>query len=276
MQISILGPLEVVAPKGRIGFTARRQQIVLATMLWNANRVVPMEVLIDSVWGQAPPATARSQVHICVSGIRKRLDRSGLHTLLTTRPPGYQAWVRPGQLDLHVFNDHVDRARALRAADRMPEASDEFACALRLWRGEPFSGIQSDRVATIATQLADRRIGVLEEYFDIQIAMGRSAVVISELTALVEEHPYRELLRGQLMTALCRVGRQVEALREYRDTRALFARELGLEPSRPLRTLEREILSGTDFGPPDTPFDLVRPRTGSPIPVPAAEPAIRA
>src|ERR1700754_1978913 len=101
MRISILGPLEVVGPQGPVTFTARRQQIVLAIVLWNANRVVPMEVLIDALWGQEPPATARSQVHISVSGIRKRLARSGLHELVSTRPPGYQAWVREGELDMH-------------------------------------------------------------------------------------------------------------------------------------------------------------------------------
>lgn len=244
MRISILGPLEVVGSPGPVTFTARRQQIVLAIVLWNANRVVPMEVLIDALWGHEPPATARSQVHISVSGIRKRLARSGLHALVSTRPPGYQAWVREGELDLHVFDQHVARAHAQVANDELPEAAESFTQALRLWRGEPFAGVRGDRVSAIAAQLTDRRISVFEELTEVQLRLGRSTPMIGDLMALVGEHPFRERLRAQLMTALCAAGRQVEALREYRDMRALFARELGLEPSPRLRRLEHEILTG--------------------------------
>ena len=263
MRISILGSLEIVGPRGPIEFTARRQQIVLATLLWNANRVVPMDVLIDAIWGSAPPATARSQVHICVSSIRKRLVRGGLHQLVTTRPPGYRAWVEPGQLDLHVFDRLVDAGRAQVAAHRFAEADATFAEVLTLWRGAPFAGIDSDRVSSIAARVSERRVGVLEEYLDLQILLGRSAIVISELMALVEEYPYRERLRAQLMVALCRVGRQADALREYRQARALFASELGLEPGGQLRRLEREILSGVVDEPDVVPFELPHARGGS-------------
>lgn len=244
MWISILGPLEVVGSQGPVTFTARRQQIVLAITLWNANRVVPMEVLIDAVWGEDPPATARSQVHISVSGIRKRLARSGLHELVSTCPPGYRTWIREGELDLHEFDGHVTRARAQVVAGRLEEAAESFEQALRLWRGEPFVGVHGERVSAIAAQLTDKRISVFEELVEVRLRLGRAAPMIGELTALVAEHPYRELLRAQLMSALCQAGRQVEALREYRHMRALFARELGLEPSPRLRLLEQEILRG--------------------------------
>lgn len=244
MRILLLGPLEIVGPQGPISFTAPRQQIVLATILWNANRVVPMEVLIDALWGQEPPATARSQVHTSVSGIRKRLARSGLHELVSTWPPGYRSWVRDGEVDLHEFDQHVTRARAHVTAGRGEEAVESFTRALRLWRGDPFAGVPGERVAAIAAQLADRRVGVFEELMEAQLQLGRGPLMIGDLTALVAEHPYRELLRAQLMTALCQAGRQVEALREYRHMRDLFARELGLEPSPRLRLLEQEILTG--------------------------------
>jgi DNA-binding SARP family transcriptional activator len=244
MRISILGPLEVVGPQGPVTFTARRQQIVLAVMLWNANRVVPMEVLIDALWGQEPPATARSQVHISVSGIRKRLARGGLHELLSTCPPGYRTRVRDGELDLHEFDQHVTTARAQMLAGRAEEAAESFTLALRLWRGEPFAGVRGERVSAIAAQLADKRVSVFEELTEVRLRLGRGVPMIGDLTTLVAEHPYRELLRAQLMTALCQAGRQVEALREYRHMRALFDRELGLEPSPRLRLLEQEILTG--------------------------------
>jgi len=243
MRISLLGPLEVMGPRGPVTVTARRQQIVLAIILWNANRVVPMDLLIDALWGQDPPATARSQVHTSVSGIRKRLARGGLHELVSTWPPGYRSWVREGELDLHEFDRHVTTARGYVAAGRGEDAARSFTDALRLWRGEPFAGIHSERVSAIAAQLADRRVSVFEELVETQLRLGRGGSMIGELTASVAEHPYRELLRAHLMTALCQAGRQVEALREYRHLRALFARELGLEPSPRLRLLEQEILT---------------------------------
>src|SRR5919205_4021342 len=100
MLISILGSLEIVGPRGPVRLTAPRQKVVLATLLWNANRMVPIERLIDAVWNGAPPLTARSQVHICVSNVRKRLARAGLHSLVDTEPPGYRAALGPGELDL--------------------------------------------------------------------------------------------------------------------------------------------------------------------------------
>ncbi|MFL6143246.1 MAG: BTAD domain-containing putative transcriptional regulator [Labedaea sp.] len=245
MKISVLGQLELYGARGTIRITARRQQVVLATLIWNANRVVPIESLIDALWGATPPATARSQVHICVSGIRKRLVRSGLHRLLETEPPGYLARVSPGELDLQIFDELVGKGRSLMSAHRPHEASRFLADALALWRGEPFAGVDSDRIRSIAAQLAERRIAAAEDYFELQIELSRSADIVADLTALVERYPFRERLRGELMIALCQTGRQTDALREYRNTRTLFVSELGVEPSWELRRLERDILSGS-------------------------------
>jgi DNA-binding SARP family transcriptional activator len=245
MAISILGSFRIAGPEHAIDLTAPRQQIVLAMLLWNANRVVPIERLIDALWRQSPPVTARSQVHICVGAIRKRLGRCGLHGLVNTHPPGYRAAVAEDQLDLHVFDRLVETARRLRIAGRLDEAAERFDEALRMWHGQPFAGIDSDLVRSIATQIGERRLSVVEEYFDLQIEIGRSAVAIGDLRTHIEENPFRERLRAQAIVALCRTGRQVEALREYRETRALFVRELGLEPGNELRRLEREILAGS-------------------------------
>jgi DNA-binding SARP family transcriptional activator len=244
MKISVLGRFELTGPRGTVRVTARRHQIVLATLVWHANQVVPIESLIDALWGAAPPDTARSQVHICVSGIRKRLARGGLHQLVDTEPPGYLARVDASELDLHAFDEFVARGRASMADGRWDEASRCLADALSLWRGEPFAGMDSDRIRPLAVQLAERRISTSEEYFTLQNRLGRSADVIGDLMTLVEQHPFRERLRGELMVALCRTGRRMEALREYRNTRALFVRELGVEPSRELQRMEQDILTG--------------------------------
>lgn len=245
MAISILGSFRIAGPEHAIDLTAPRQQIVLAMLLWNANRVVPIDRLIDAVWRHSPPATARSQVHICVGAIRKRLARCGIHGLVTTHPPGYRAALDGDQLDLHVFDRLVETARRLRLAGNLDGAAERFGEALRMWHGQPFAGIDSELVRSIATQIGERRLSVLEEYFDLEIEIGRAATTIEELREHIEENPFRERLRAQAIVALCRTGRRVEALREYRETRALFVRELGLEPGSELRRLEREILAGS-------------------------------
>jgi DNA-binding SARP family transcriptional activator len=244
IRISILGPCELVSPRGVVRFTARRQQIVLATLVWHANRVVPIDALIDALWGSTPPDTARSQVHISVSHIRQRLARHDLHHVVETAPPGYLARIGEHELDLHVFDELVAKGRMLIAARRLDEANTCFAEALRLWRGDPFVGVDSDRVRSIVAQISERRIGISEEYFELRLKLGHGAEVITDLMALVEEYPFRERLRAQLMVALCQTGRHVEALSAYRTTRMLFVRELGMEPGRELRELERDILSG--------------------------------
>lgn len=216
---------------------------MLATLVWQANRVVAIDSLIDALWGTMPPDTARSQVHICVSGIRKRLARSGLHQLVDTEPPGYLARVDAGELDVQVFDDLVGKGRALMAERRWTEASRFLADALALWRGDPFPGVDSDRVRSMIAQLVERYITTSEDYFQLQNRLGRSADIVGELIALVERYPFRERLRGELMVALCQTGRQAEALREYRETRALFVDELGVEPSWELRRLEQDILA---------------------------------
>lgn len=243
-MISILGPLELHGSQGPIRLTARRQQILLATLVWHANRVVPIDSLIDVMWGSTPPDTARSQVHISVSGARKRLARSGLHQLIDTEPPGYLAHIGPGQLDLHRFDDLVERGRAATAAGHLSDADRYVIEALRLWRGEPFAGLGNEHIESIAAQLTERWITLSEDHFELRIMLGRSADVISEMMSLAATYPFRERLRAQLMVALSRTGRTMEALRVYRDTRTMFVRELGMEPGLALRELEQKILSG--------------------------------
>jgi DNA-binding SARP family transcriptional activator len=201
-------------------------------------------MLIDAVWGEKPPATARSQIHICVSNLRKRLARAGVFTLIDTQPLGYRARVDGDELDLHRFDRLVTDGQALVARGDLATAAERLAAALRLWREPAPLGGDYDWVGSMAGHIWDWRAGVAEEYFDLRIALGQAASILMDLTGLVAEYPFRERLRAQLMIALCRAGRQVDALSEYRDLRDLFARELGLRPGLELRRLEQDILSG--------------------------------
>lgn len=244
MRISVMGPLEIIGPRGPAGITAPRQRIVLTALLLKSNRTVPVEMLIDAVWGENPPATARSQIHICVSNLRKRLARAGVFTLIDTQPLGYRARVDDDELDLHRFDRLVTDGRALVARGDLAAAAECLAAALRLWREPAPLGGDGDWVRSMAGHIWDWRAGVAEEYFDLRIALGQAASILRDLAALVAEYPFRERLRAQLMISLCRAGRQVDALGEYRELRDLFARELGLRPGLELRRLERDILSG--------------------------------
>ncbi|MBP2327389.1 DNA-binding SARP family transcriptional activator [Kibdelosporangium banguiense] len=211
MKISILGPCELRGPHGSVRLKARRQQIVLATLLWHANRVVPVPALIDAVWGSAPPASARTQIHICVSEIRRRLAPAGLPGLLETIPPGYCIRIGADELDLHVFDRWAAQGRAMRARGHLDEASGCFAEALRLWRGAPFAGLSGERITWMAERLAVRRLDVTEEYFDIRIRLGRGAEILTALTAMAEQYPSRERLRSQLRT-VSQQARRYQAL----------------------------------------------------------------
>ncbi|MFC8451308.1 BTAD domain-containing putative transcriptional regulator [Kitasatospora sp. NPDC057223] len=239
-----MGPLEIIGPRGPAGITAPRQRIVLTALLLKSNRTVPVEMLIDAVWGENPPATARSQIHICVSNLRKRLARAGVFTLIDTQPLGYRALVDGDELDLHRFDRLVADGRALVARGDLAAAAECLAAALRLWREPaPVSG-DHDWVQSMAGHIWDWRASVAEEYFDLRITLGQATSILRDLTGLVVEYPFRERLRAQLMISLYRAGRQVDALAEYRDLHDLFARELSLRPGLELRRLQQDILSG--------------------------------
>ncbi|WP_410667759.1 BTAD domain-containing putative transcriptional regulator [Amycolatopsis sp. cmx-4-68] len=226
--------------------TARRQQVVLALLLLNGNRVVPLAALLDALWGAAPPATARAQVQTCVSALRRALAQAGLGERIQARGSGYCLDLGPGELDLHVFEALVARGRAAR---RPEDARAAFREALALWRGEPLTGIDSGVVRAHQVRIAQRRVEVLEDCLDAELELGLHREVVGEISVLTEEHPLRERFVLQLMTALHRCGRRVEALAAYRAVRRRFVDELGLEPGAALRELHQDILAGSGEAP---------------------------
>src|SRR5438034_142391 len=159
---------------------------------------------------------------------RMRVQMPGVARSTATRGAGYALEVEPDALD-------VARFERLRADGRFHEA-------LALWRGRPFAEFEEEFARLEAARFEELRLATLEERLAADLARGRHADLVGELEALVAEHPHRERLRGQLMLALYRSGRQAEALAAYRDAHAALA-EQGLEPSEPLRRLERQILT---------------------------------
>lgn len=244
MRGRVLGELEVLGPAGSFRPAAPRQRTVLALLMLEANRVVPLERLVDAVWNEAPPHTARAQVQICISTLRRALAAIGLPDVIRTRPPGYLFRAASGELDLADFDREAEAGKKALAENRVREATEAFSEALGLWSGEPLVGMHSRILEAAAARLSEHRLTVMEERLEGLLSLGMHHEVIGELLALTAEHPLRERLRGQLMTALYRDGRQAEALGVYRQARRAFIDELGLEPSAALQNLEQAILNG--------------------------------
>ncbi|NES31418.1 tetratricopeptide repeat protein [Micromonospora terminaliae] len=243
MRFAILGPLRTGG--GEVTVTAGRDRTVLAMLLLRAGRIVPVEELIDAVWEDRPPATARTQLQICVSRLRQRLATLGPPgEIIITDPVGYGVRIEPDDLDAEMFARGVEAGRAAVGAGRPAEARQHYRAALALWRGPALAGIASRSVRRRAQALDEQRLAALEECVDVELRLRQAADVIDELTETVERNPLRERLRGQLMLALSAVGRQADALAVYREGRHIYAQELGLEPGVALQELHQRVLAG--------------------------------
>jgi DNA-binding SARP family transcriptional activator/Tfp pilus assembly protein PilF len=268
MRFAILGPLEVSGDDGqRLALGGPQQRALLAVLLLNAGRVVSTDRLIECLWGEEPPAAARSLLQGCVAGLRRALkagagpDRQPL----VTRAPGYCIEMRPDELDL-------DRFERLAAAGQLTHA-------LSLWRGpalDGLDGIALDACQADIARLEERRLAVLEQRVDAELRAGRHTSLVGELESLVRAHPLRERLWAQLMIALYRADRQADALAAYQRLRRTLVDQLGVEPSATVRRVQGAILSGTDPGEPDQAADDAGTPEPSPAPahpVPAQLPA---
>ncbi|MFC7615787.1 BTAD domain-containing putative transcriptional regulator [Actinokineospora soli] len=270
----ILGTVEVEGPHGRVPIPPGRQQVVLASLLLEANQVVSTEYLVDTLWDDRPPGTARTQVQICVSRLRKSLSDAGVDAPITTRPPGYLMRVDLDLVDVHLFTRQVVRARELARADQAAEAAALLRSAVGLWRGPCLSGLANRGLRTRALRLDEERLAAVEACLDLELGLGRHSQLVGEISTLVRDHPLRERLRAQLMLALYRSGRQAEALDAYREGRDLLIDELGLEPGEELRALEAAILAGEPTLVPERPAAVAEAPAPSPRPqVPRQLPA---
>src|SRR5688572_14548675 len=234
MEFRILGALEVVQDGRALDVGGPRQRAVLAILALHANQVVSRDRLIDELWRESPPATAQTALQVHVSQLRKALGADRIET----RAPGYRLRIEPDELDLVRFEQLVTEARRAPAAD----AGDQLRQALDIWRGPPLADLDDALARPERARLEEERMSAHELRITADLDLGRHEDLIPELDGLVQEHPLRERLRGQLMVALYRSGRQADALEVYREGRRLLDQELGLQPGDELRQLERAIL----------------------------------
>jgi predicted ATPase/DNA-binding SARP family transcriptional activator len=235
VEIRLLGPLQVLEAKRVVALPRRQQRALLAALALRAGEVVSTDRLIGDLWGERAPASAPGSLQNTVSALRKTLGRD----VLVTQPPGYRLAVEPESVDVNRFERLLENARGADPARRAALLGE----ALALWHGPALADLDVEEFArTEGARLDELRIAALEERIDAEFELGRHRSLVGELESLVAAHPLHERLRGQLMLALYRCGRQAEALEVYQAGRLALTDELGIDPSPDLQELQRRIL----------------------------------
>jgi predicted ATPase/DNA-binding SARP family transcriptional activator len=237
VKFRLLGRLEVEADGVDLTPVRPQQRALLALLLLHAGEVVAVDALVDGLWGARAPETAQKALQGHISALRKQLGAERIET----RRPGYRLQLaEDDELDIQRFEQIVAAARTDGAPGRLRKLCE----ALTLFRGEPLADFRYEEFAgPEAVRLQELRLTVVEEQIDAELALERHAEVVPELERLVVDHPLRERMRAQLMLALYRAGRQVDALQAFQETRTRFVDELGIDPSPALQRLERQILN---------------------------------
>jgi len=254
MEFSILGPVDVSVNGRSLELSGARSRAVLATLIVHANHVVAAEQLLDELWPLQPPDKALASLQVRLSELRKALrsaadppDTPGTQDMpaadrLSTRAPGYLLRVTPAELDSCRFTELTAKAADAMAGGDPAAALHCYDEALRLWRGPALAGIDAPSVRIEAGRLEELRLAALEARAEALLECGKFGDAIVELETLTAAHPLRERLWSLRMLGLYRAGRQADALRAYRDLRAILADELAIEPGPALRDLHTAIL----------------------------------
>ena len=238
IEFNILGPMEVLDGGRPIPLGGPKQRLVLALLVLQADRVVPIERLIDDLWGDDPPPAARNTIQSYVSHLRNVLGAERIES----KAPGYVMHTEPNEVDVLRFERLLRRARRHVGIDPA-KAVPTFDEALSLWRGPPLADLADQpSLAAVASRLEDLRLRATEDLIGARLALGEHAVVIADLEALIASHPLRERSWGALMLAQYRAGRQGEALATFDRARIMLAEELGIDPSSELRELHERML----------------------------------
>ncbi|WP_207957349.1 BTAD domain-containing putative transcriptional regulator [Streptomyces sp. YIM 98790] len=240
VTFSVLGPLDVTAGGVPVNLGGIRSQRVLAVLLLRANQTVPLQDLVSSVWEDDPPRTAEHQVRKIVSDLRLRIP--GGAAFLRTSVAGYRAAVADGQLDLRLFEQCLDEARAARASGDVRREAERLTTALRPWRGTPLEGLDLPALRSLVAALLERRLAARERLMELWIEFGEAHEAVEQLTTMSGEHPLREHLHALLMQALAACGRQAEAIEVFHRLRRLLTQKLGIEPGPEVRRRYRQIV----------------------------------
>jgi DNA-binding SARP family transcriptional activator len=247
LRVGVLGPVRAWLAGRELPTGPPRQQAVLGMLAMRANRVVSRDDLVDAVWGQHAPASAEGGVHTYVAGLRRVLEpgrsRRGPSQVLGSAGGGYVLRLDAEQVDAIVFERSLLRGRRMRASRDLTGAITALDSALGEWHGSAFAGVPGPYAAAERVRLGELRSAAAEERADVLLDLGRHEQAVPELAALVAEHPLRERMRGLLMVALYRCGRQAEALQAFHEARQVLADELGIDPGPELSRIHQQILA---------------------------------
>jgi SARP family transcriptional regulator, regulator of embCAB operon len=245
LEFGLLGPLEMSVDGALVPLGTPKQRAVLAMLLMNRNSPVGVDRLITALWEESPPSGARASIHSYVSNLRKVLSGVGIdpRVVLAAAPPGYRLSIPDNACDIGRFIAEKTAGVHAAAASRFEQASKHLSAALAEWRGPVLEDLRDFQfVDTFATSLVEEKILVYTAQAEAEIACGRAFAVITELEALTVEHPYREPLWAQLITAYYLTDRQSDALAAYRRVKQTLAEDLGIDPGPNLRALNERVL----------------------------------
>ncbi|WP_425840244.1 AfsR/SARP family transcriptional regulator [Streptomyces fractus] len=280
MRYRLLGPLGLWRDGVQVPLPPAKWRMLLAVLLCEANQLVSTDRLVEELWGPHPPQSVHKLLQGYVSRLRRALGDTSSDILVTHvhgyRAHGYRLVVEPGAVDAHRFADLVKEAGRDLGRNAAKAAAEQLAEALDLWRDTPFADVPpTPAVEAETTRLVAAHTNARELLIEARLRLGHHEAVLDELQVLSAEHPLREALRGRLMLALYRSGRQADALTAYRDLRRRLADDLGIEPGPPVRELHQRILTGDpslllEPGPPETPEpeEADRAPAGTPARVP--------
>src|SRR6201995_3631540 len=277
LRVGVLGPVRAWLAARELPPGPPRQQAVLGMLAMRANRVVSRDELVDAVWGQRAPASAEGVVHTYVAGLRRVLEpgrsRRGPSQVLASAPGGYVLRLDADRVDAIVFERGLVAGRRLRGSGDLSGAIASLDAALGEGHGSAFAGVPGPFATAERVRLAELRLAAAEERADVLLELGRHEQAVPELAALVSEHPLRERMRGLLMVALYRCGRQAEALQAFHDAREVLADELGIDPSPELSRIHQQILSlDPTLEAPARPARPAQP-AAAPLPPPSGTPS---
>jgi len=243
MFFGVLGQLLVDNGVEKCRIPAPKQRIILAALIFGAGRVVSVDELADLVWNGAPPQSWRAAVHNYMARLRRSLGPAGPR--LVTSSPGYLLECDEAESDWRRFDTLARQSRSAAETGCWDSAAISLGAALALWRGMPLADVPSEplRREWVPT-LTEQWLQLVEWRIESDLRLGRDQHLVIELRRLATAYPLRERFHSQLMLALCRGGRQAEALTVYRDARRLLVTELGIEPGPELRRIQRWVLDG--------------------------------
>lgn len=237
MRFGLLGPFSV-DDDGPVEIRGGQRRTLLAALLLEPNTAVSADRLVDLLWGTDAAAPAGIPLYNQITRLRQAL---GDTDRIRAATPGYLIQVDPGELDTLVFAERASAGRQALAEQNWPQAAEQFAAALALWRGNPLEDVPALSGDNRLRELEETRVQVLHGRIEADLHLGRHEALAEELPDLVEAHPRHAAFRGQLMLALYRAGRRKEALAVYDAFRTTLAEELGLEPPAELQTLNSAI-----------------------------------